>query len=299
MIIKDKFSLLRGVDNTLSLSSSTLKKVSVEDGPQDMFHMLRLIERRINHFTKRRIFGLISSPIDRKIIKVVNLPSYLLPVSYNSPTKEMIINLSTFGISSIEPTKPGPYNLYACLVYGICFRDLVTGRSGVNERYSSIFASYLTSVFIRLFGKDYGLIGTFATEIPKLKFLINCYVLGSFFGMSGERLFRRAEGASGFNFRKVLDELKKYDFSEIGDFISSLSDLRVMPGVSKHSFTSKIIQRLTVNFLPGLEDLPRFIAIMTTSNILGSNIVPTNIYRYNEDEFNNILEISKVIFKRG
>jgi len=299
MIIKDEFSLLRGVENTLSLSPSALRKISVEDGLQDMFLMLHLIERRVKHFTKRRIFSLISNPVDRRIIKVINLPSYLLPVSYNSPTREMIINLSPFGVTSIEPTKPGPYNLYACLVYGICFRDLVTGRSGVNERYSPIFSSYLTSLFIRLFGKDYGLIGTFVTEIPKLKFLINCYVLGSFFDMSGESLFRRAEGASGFNFRPVLDQLKKYDFSDISDFISSLSDLRVMPGINKHLFASKIYRVLTVNFLPGLEDLSRFISIMTTSNILGSNIVPTNIYRYNEEEFNNILEISKMIFKRG
>lgn len=299
MIVKKEFSLLRGVDNILSMSPSAIKKVTVEDGPQDMFHMLHLIERRVHHFTKRRIYGLISSPTDRKIIKVVNLPKYLLPVSFNAPTKEMVINLSSFGVSTIEPAKPGSYNLYACLVYGICLRDLVTGRSGVNERYSSIFSSYLTSLFIRLFGKDYGLIGTFATEIPKLKFLINCYVLASFFGFSGNKLFRRAESASGFNFRDIVKELNKYDFSDIGDFISSLSDLRVMPGINKHVFASKIYRILSVNFLPGLEDLSRFISILTTSNILGSNIVPTNLYRYNEEEFNNILEISKMIFKRG
>lgn len=298
MVVKQKFELLKGVENILSLSSSAISGLSVEDGSRKIFQMLSLVERRIKHFTKERVFNLISDPGVSKLLHVVVIPKYILPVSYNQKTNGIVINLSAFGTDDIYSTTPGDRNLYACLVYGICFRDLVTGKSGVSERYSPVIASYLTSLLIRLFGKDYGLLGRFATGIPKLKFLVNCYVLAAFFGFSGIGLYRRASASAPFDYKQELTSLKKYDFSDIDGFIKALSGFRVMSGISKYSFAAKVYRLLDVNFLPALEDVSRFVATLTASNVPGSSVVKAFIYRYDEGSFNNVLEISKLIFRR-
>lgn len=298
MEVKQKFSLLKDLPNTINLAPSTLESLSIANGPRKVFVMLEMHKRRIKHFSKDRVLNLVSSLKERKIVHVINYPKYLLPVTYNEKTKGIVINLSSFGVDDIYPTNPGPYNIYACMVYGICFRDLVTGKSGVNERYAPVIASYLTSLLIRMFGKGYGLLGRFSTEIPKLKFLVNCYVLSSFFGFTGNKLYRRASTSASFDYRQVNINLEKYKFSEIDDFIKVLSDSRVMPGINKHLFAAKMYRTFTVNFLPALEDLSRFISTLTVSDISGSSVVPTSIFRYDEENFNNVLEIAKVIFKR-
>jgi hypothetical protein len=297
-MVKQKFDLLKGVDNVLKVSSSTISKALVGNGPRKIFVNLELEKRRINHFTKDKVFSLITSKSARKIINVVNFDKYALPITYNVTTKGMIINISHFGVDDILSTKPGPINLYALMVYGITFSTLVSGQIRVSDRYSSAMADYMTSLLIRFFGKQYGLLGSFSSEIIKLKFLINCYILGSFFGTTGLAAWKRASAAASYSYKDIEDKLKRYDFTTINDFITSLSETGVMPNINRHLFAGKMLQMLGLNFMPALEDLSRFISILTTSDIKGSNIVPTWISKYNERAFQSILEISRNIFKR-
>jgi len=298
MIVKEKFDLLKGVDNILNLPSSTLKSLEIENGPRKIFVVLELMKNKISHYTKDAIFDLISGIEARKSIYVVTLPEYSLSVSYNKPNKGQVINLSPFSIKDIEGTKPGAQNLYALMVYSIVFSDLVSGKFKVSDKYSSPIASYFTSILIRMFGKEYGLLGSFSSEISKLKFLTNSYVLGSFFGMIGPAAFKRAGAASAFDYRPIADKLKKYDFKNINDFILSLSELSVMPNLNKHVFTGRVLRQFGFTFLPALEDLSRFIASIATSDVKGSNVVSTYLHKYNERDFNRILEIPKAIFKK-
>ncbi len=298
MIVKEKFDLLKGTENILKLPSSQIKSIQVEKGPRKIFVFLEGMEKRISHYTKDKIFKLISGVEVRKQINVVVLPTYSLSVSYNKPTKGQVINLSPFGITDIDTLKPGPQNLYALMVYSIIFSDLVSGKYKISNKYSSPIANYFISVLLRLFGKEYGLLGSFASEISKLKFLTNSYVLGSFFGMTGTAAFKRASAASAFDHRPIADKLKKYDFTNINDFILSLSDLGVMPNLNRHHFTARVLRQFGFSFLPALEDLSRFIATLATSDIKGSNVVSTYLHKYNERDFNRILEISKALFKR-
>ncbi len=298
MMIKQKFDLLKGVDNVIKVSGSTVNKVLVANGPRKIFVNLELERRRINHFTKDKVFNLISSISARKYVNVVKFDKYALPITYNVPTKTMILNVSHFGIDDILSTKPGPINLYALMVYGITFSELVSGKARVSDRYTSVISDYLTSLMIRFFGKQYGLLGSFSSEIIKLKFLINCYVLGSFFGITGLKAWKRASASSSYSYKEIEDKLKRYDFTTINDFITSLSETGVMPNINRHLFAGKMLQMLGLNFIPAMEDLSRFISILTTSDIKGSNIVPSWISKYNERAYQSILEISKNIFKR-
>lgn len=298
-MVKQKFDLLKGVENIIKVSSGTINNALVANGPRKIFVNLELERQRINHFSKNRVFNLITSKSARQRINVVKFDKYALPVTYNVTTKAMIVNISPFGVDDILSTKPGPLNLYALMVYAITFSDLVSGKMRVNERYSSVMSDYLTSLLIRFFGKQYGLLGSFSSEIVKLKFLINCYVLGSFYGITGLRAWRMASTASSYSYKDIEDKLKRYDFTTINDFITSLSETGVMPNINRHLFAGKMLQMLGLNFMPAMEDLSRFISILTTSDIKGSNIVPPWISKYNERAYQSILEISRNIFKRG
>jgi len=295
MVIKDAFSLLKDVPNILNLPGTVIRSNAIPDGQKTLAATLKLIERRIDHFTKERIYHIISSS-DLKKIDVVSLENYNLPVSYNAKTGSVIINLRAFGVDDIS--RIDPRNVYACVVYGVTFSDLVKGRAKVKSSQAANFINYFLALMIRLFGKEYGLIGVYSTEIPKLKFLLSCYVLSSFFGEENKGLYRKASILSTYNYRDIEENLSSYDFSKISYLISSLSDLKVMPGINQHLFTARILRHLTINFIPALEDVSRCISILATSTLTGSSIVPTFIHSYNTEAFNNIVEIARIDFRK-
>ncbi len=298
MIVKEKFDLLKGVDNILRMPKATIAKYTVENGPRRIFVMVELMKNRISHYTKDKVFNKLTNLNERKFINVVNMPDYPLPITYNIPTKSMILNVSPFGVTDIETTKPGTFNLYALMVYGIVFSELISGKIPITDKYSEVISNYLLSVLMRLFGKQYGLLGSFSTEIPKMKFLTNLYVLTAFFGKHGTYAYRKASSASAFDYKEIESDLKKYDFENISNFIQALSDFGVMPNINKHVFAAKLLRFFGLNVMPAFEDCSRFIATIATSDIKGSNVISTYLSKYNEREFSKILEISKVIFKR-
>lgn len=298
MIVKEKFDLVKGVDNILRLSAPQIAKFEVENGPRRIFVVLDMMKRSVGHYTKDKVLKTLTNFDDRKYLHVVAMPNYPLPVTYNIPTKSMVINVSPFGVDDIETSKPGDFNLYALMVYAIVFGSLISNKTKITDKYSEVIASFIASVLIRLFGKQYGLLGSFSREIPKMKFLTNLYILTSFFGVTGPAAYRKAYTASGYNYKEIEDQLKKSKFDNISDFILSLSNFGVMPNINKHVFAAKLLRFFGVNVIPAFEDCSRFIATIATADIKGSNVISTYLSKQNEKEFAKILEISKVIFKR-
>jgi len=297
MEIKDKFNLLKDVPNTFKISSAKLNSYSIPQGPAKIYNTLKLSEDRINHFTKNKVFSTINEiKINKKVISLVYMENYILPVSYNYTTNTIIINLRQFATDDIS--RVDPRNIYACVTYGICFRDLITKKIKVPDTLFSVVSAFMTTILMRLFGKEFGLLGTYATQIPILKFLTNCYIIATMFGETNKvSLYKKAGASSGVDFRPYLDKLGQYDLSNINDYIKSLSDFKIMPGITRHTFAARILKTLTINFLPGLEDLSRFISVVTTADLPGNSISPAFISKYNKSEFDKILSISKNIFK--
>ena len=294
--IKENFNLLKGIPNILNLNSKEIKKYSIENGPRKIFVLLELSKNRINHFSKDKVYSMISNLEKRKSVAVVNLPEYNLHVSYNRPTKQIILNLSPFNLDDIYPTEPDIKNLYTQLVYGILFKNLIDSREKIKSSYFIPISNFLFSMLIALFGKEYGLLGTYSSNISILNFLVNCYILSSFFGITGEKCYKLSGTTTSFNYKEIKDKLDTYDFTNIENFIKSLSELGVMKGIDKYSFTNKFF-KISISFLPALEDFSRFICIMNCISMKGSNIVPTYISKFNEDSFKRIIEISKLMFK--
>jgi len=298
MIIKQNFVLLKDVPNILTMSYSELEKISVPGGLDKTILMLDFSRESIDHFAKEQVYSLLEESKKKNKIQIVYLSSYNLPVFYNKSTDTIVINLFPFGTKDIMASRPGNKNLYAAILYGICLQGVVNKKVKIDSRYAPIISSFFNSMLIRLFGKDYGLLGSFMSEISKMKFLTNCYINGAFFGETGRNVYASSLSYAGFNYKEIIDELNKYDFSDIGNFIQALSELKVMPGLNKHLFTAKILKSYTFNFLPALEDLSRFLATMASSQIVGSTIAPTFLYRVNEDAFGKVIDIVRLIVRK-
>jgi hypothetical protein len=292
MVIVDKFTLLKGVDNLLDYSPKQIQKFSLKNGQPMLQSALQLSRSFITHFSDKKIFSI----IDKKIsdIAVVSLSDYSLYSSYNPQSKQIVFNIFPFGVESISANRPDPKNMYACLVHGVCFRNIVTGKYKIKESYFDTIVSFLLSMIIQMFGKEYALLGKYADQIPKLKFLISCYVLVSFFGFKKDQILKHASLVSGFDSNEIGDEFEKYPMNNIDSFLEACSALKALPGMTKYHFTSRAYKFLGVNFLPAFEDMSRFVATIAATSVPGETIYPSFIIKYNRDEYAKILMMAKL-----
>jgi hypothetical protein len=296
MVIKDRFKLVGNFENVIKIPKNTLQTLQIEENsPRHIFTFLTLKQRSIKHFAKDKIFRFIGDTKAREALQVVTM-DYPLSVSYNTPTKGMIINLGPFDVE--EVANLSPHDLYAVVLFTYTFSTLVTGKKKIPDIYAKSIIAFLTSMFIRVFGKDYGLTETYAGSIPKLKFLIACYIYAAFFGHKvNENLLRRASSVAPYRYKEEKAEILKYNFLDIAQFLKALSELKVMPGLKIYGFTTKIFRFFKIDMLSAMEDLSRFIGVILASSVTGSSMVPSFISRYNEKEYSNILDIAKKVLK--
>lgn len=296
MVIKDDFILLRNTLNLTNFSSTDLKKITVKNGIKLFESVLMMMEDSISHLAREDVYKFLKKNIDA--IEIINTPDYALFVTYNKPTKQILININSFGVDNITPTRPDPKNLYACLVYGICLRNISIGKYEVKNNYYDVIVSFLLSMFVQMFGREYGLIGKYSNEIPKLKFLTSCYILTSFFGESLTHAVGKSSIISGFNPKEIGESLFHYDFNNIEEYIKAVSEFGAMPGITKFHFTSRCYKFLGVNFLPALEDISRFIATIAASSVAGNSVITPSIYKYNKEDYIKILAIATHCIKK-
>ncbi|OQB41149.1 MAG: hypothetical protein BWY04_01035 [candidate division CPR1 bacterium ADurb.Bin160] len=300
MIIKKDFSLLKGIPNFLNASEIAVQTFEVENGNSTLISILKVYQKRVsNHFSSEKIYSVISNPKEKNLFRVLNVGRYPLPVTYNKPTDSIIINLISIGSDDIS--RIDPKNLYSAVVSGYCLRSFMKYNLNIKKDYAPPIINFLLSLYVKLFGKQYGLLGIFSKELLKLKFLISCYVLMSFFGFpNNKETHRLAMGLSEYNFHEEIknEELARINFLDIKDFINSLNSFSVMPGINEYIFSMKIINFFGMNFIPAIEDISRFFSYMAASSISGNTIAPSFIMKYNTGEYNKLLDISKFAFKK-
>jgi len=298
MVIKDKFELMNKTPNLLSVPSATLQSYEQEENsPRHIFTFLTLKQKNIKHFTKDKIFKYIGDVQKRENLRVVNFEKYPLTATYNTPSKDIVINLKPFDVEDIASLNP--QDLFAALVYGYGFSKLITKKVKIGDMYAKPIIEFLTSMFVRVFGKEYGLTEIYSSGIPKLKFLLSCYIFSSFFGeTNGAALLRKASSVAPYNYQDEARVILAYDYTSITQFLKALSDLRVMPGVKPYSFTTKIYRFFGINMLAALEDPSRFMMAIVCASIGGSKLIPTFIStKYNERAFSQLIDLSKKIYR--
>ena len=297
MVTKDKFELLNQIPNILNVPQSSLERYQQEENsPAHIYTFLKLKQKHIKHFTKDKIYKFISDAKARETLQVVNFEKYSLDVTINKPTKNIVINLKPSDVEIISDLSPN--DLFANIVYGYGFSRLINREVKIGDMYAKPIIDFLTSLLVRAYGKEYGLTEIYSSGIPKLKFLLSCYILSSFFGVSkGSALLRKASALAPYNYQPEAMEILKYDYTSIIDFLKALSDLRVMPGVKAYSFTAKLYRWYGTNMIAGFEDLSRFICAIVAASVGGSKMVPSWISKYHERAFGQILEIAKKVYR--
>lgn len=296
MKVIEKFNLIKEIPNYLNLSSSVIDQYAIDNGVRRLFVYLFPHRDRVNHFTRDFVYDLISNKSRRKILKIVRMERYPLPVTYNKKTKEILINISAMGAKDLE--RVDFKTLYAAICYGMCFGSFFS-KMDLDISYSRSVGNFMTSILIRIFGKMFGLLGSYTSRVIAFRFLVHFYVLMSFFSelVSMDKAIHLASSYSSFDGSYLRDKLQKYDFSNIKNFILALNELEIMPGINDTLFVNKIYTKFGYSFIPGLEDCARFFSIILASD-LRSNLVPGFLRKYNETEMKIILEICEKIFRR-
>lgn len=297
MVIKKTLEILKDIPNVLNLSGPVISSQEVKGAGKSVRSILDVSSGRISHFTKKFIYKKIE--LKKLDYKVVDMPSYLLPVSFNERTSDIILNLHFFGTDDVS--RISYKDLYGLLVYGYCFKELATFKFKISKDYAPIYAQFIVNIMMKLFGKDYGLIGTFSAEISKLKFITLCYVSSSFFGVpQGKSLYDYSSGLSKYSYKEYLEEFNpsRFDFTSFRQYIHSLDESKCMPGIDIYKFSLKAIRQFGFSFLPAFEDIGRFQSLFTVSDLFGTRLAPGFIRKFNEPSFRSIMTISETIFRK-
>jgi len=289
-VIKDKFDLLANIENVTNISESQIKSMEIEYGLKKFYNSIRTNVENKKGISYNILLGMIKSKFIYHGIKPVLWNEYKMAVIFDQKTDMILINISYFNIDDIYSGKPDPNVLIACMVYGHVLRQTVNKSVNIHDTFAEPIVAFLNTVVLSIFGKSYGLIGAYSYRIPILKYLTACYVLASFFGISGSSLYEKAKKYSGIAFRDEIENLKNYDFSNILDYIRCISDSRVMRGFTVHEFTHKIYRFLGIHFLAAIEDFSRFMALMTISSLPGNSFVPFSLKKYNQKAYLGIVK---------
>lgn len=262
MIVKDKFELVykAGGDiyNLVPLSTSTLKAYQLSK--EDFQHLLVLV-KTFSRIKKHPASKLIEDNADS--LTVVNLPTYPLP-GFVTTKGIGVVNLSVIPVKLL--TDYSPSDIFALFLYVLALRSFIMRKPFKTGTESNV-AGMIFSIFMKLFGKRAGLIGSFKHLIPKLQFLIYLYVEVSMMGLAQTDQLIKKIGSIVY-----IDpaELKlDYNFKSTSEFLKSINDNNIIP-ISENKFSSMIISTGGIASLPMFEDLSRFYATILACGVPNS-----------------------------
>jgi len=284
---KEKLDLLNDVSNIFKFPQSTIDAYKVdEDEEETITHSVSLFLKKMrSHFS----FKAIKRQIDDNFsnFDFVSISKYPLASSFNLTTKRIIVNMGVFGRKQIINIPP--HDLYSVVLYS--YVGAYHSIFPLNKSYSNIVADYLSGLYIRMFAKKYGLLGSYVDEIPKFRFLVSAYVFRSFFEMTQEEAFQKAERVAEIKMSLFDFDLEKYDFYNFRDFITVLSESGVLHGLSLYEFASIMIKSFGTLSLPMFEDGMRFLATISGSSIVSTTIFPTSLQKFHPSLYSKILDV--------
>jgi len=295
--IKENFNLLKNIENYTHYSTSEIKRYEIEMGIDKVYSTIRM-NKPPSNFTKNILQNIMGGKYGKMAYtyKIITNENYKLAISYDKNLDKNIINISFYDATEIYGNKPDYRALTACVISSHILNRMYNKSVNIHQELAGPIISFMSTLFLSIFGKQYGLIGAFSNRIPLLKYLTGCYVLASFFGLQNTTLFETAKQYANVDFRQNIDELQHYDFSNILDFIKAISESKTMHGFSAHEFTHKIYRFLGIHFLAALEDFGRFMALMTVADLPGNSFVPFSLKKYNQKEYQKIIKTCSKLF---
>jgi len=289
MIIKDHF-FLNNADNFLNLSRSQIDSMVLETNtPKHVYAALELKRTSINHFAKNTFLEYIKNVKTTKDLDVIVYDAYSLCATYNKKTKSKIINLSP--MNAKEVGRVSHTKLYAAIVHAYILDAIVKNKLRIPDNMAQPISNYWFSLFNQVFGRDFGLTGTYSDKLPGLKFMLTSYILIAFFGRKQNKAtFDLAKRYSSYSYESNNDVLAKHDLTEIRGLIRTLSESGVMPGFNIIKFTTRTHQMFGVQMLPMFEDLSRFMATIMASSVKQQDLYRSFIHKYNKAMYIRMLD---------
>lgn len=281
-MIKHKLELLGNVDNSFIFPQATIDSLkNEEDDTRKIKDILNLHMRKVeDHF----MYPVISRAIENSFhnFDFVVMKDYPLPSAFNTHTKRIIVNLDVFDKKDLLNVHPQDIYATLCYAYASAYYSL----RPIDHKIMPFLCDYMSAIFIKLFAKKYGLIGSYTEEIPRLRYLVTAYVLTSFFNLDKDQVHKTASSISASNGDVDFDN---YDLNSVKEFIRCLSDSGIFHGISAYQFASVIIRSFGVSTLALFEDPMRFMSTIcgTTAN---SNLYPIYFQKFNQKLYNTITQ---------
>ena len=286
-MIKKQLKLLSNAGNYFDLPQSTIDAYMIDSSQMEKISdITRLfLNKTKGHFS----YDIIKRQLDKDFanFQFVRMPKYPLPAAFNVKTRKLIINVNSFGRRDV--LNIDPRDMYSVLVYGyVC--AYYTSQP-LKDAYADDIADYMSAIFIKLFAKKYGLIGSYVDEIPKLRFLVNVHVYVSYFGMSQKVAYGRAGNLAKIRKSNFDIELDEYDFSDTKQLIKVLSESGVLHGISVYEFASTIVRIMNTSALAMFEDGMRFMATIGASSVTSTTLFPVALEKYNPKLYRKITDV--------
>jgi len=265
MKIKSDFELMGGhgvkIYNVLPFNKKTLSAFSlIKEEKMYVNNLVRMyIRSRPNAIGSQFVMS------DLALCNPIHLPDYPLPVSVDKKGAPYV-NLTALPQSSVSDYTPS--DVYALYLNALLFSNYIKKKKIPDEMFQDV-SNYVYSVFMKMFGKKSGLLGSYRDLIPKLRFLVSLYVKCGMFGYSDTIDTRNRLSASLYT---SFDDLKMdYDFSSTTGFINSIRDNQIIP-ISTVKFSQQVVRIGGVQSLPMFEDLSRFFSTLPCSLVSGNTI---------------------------
>lgn len=289
MKIIDNFTLISGAPNILNLSKEQIQSATLEgNSPKHLYITLELKKNMIRHKGLETILNYAKNIDKTKDLDILVLEQYPLVASYNQKTHSKIINIAPFNTKEIGRVSYG--NLYGALLYAYTFDKIVNKKLRIPDNMTQPISHFLFSFFVQVFGRDYGMTGTYSSKLPGLKFLLTLYVLVAFFGrIQNKSIYTLSKQFSGYAYEDKIDILKKMDMSTFRGLATSLREMDIMPGFNVIKFTTKMQVMFDLQMLPAFEDLSRFLSLIMVSGYGAQNFSKSYIHKYNKTVYIQIL----------
>lgn len=289
MIVKDKFELVYktsgDVYNVAPLASSTLKAYELEKDEYDHLRMM------VNSFSKAKrhpASNIVSKELNSLIL--VKMDSYPLP-GFVTNRGQGVVNLSVFPVKMITDYMPS--DMFSLFLYTIALKNFINKKpfkAGTEANISGM----IFSIFMKLFGKKSGLIGSYGYLIPKLQYLIYLYVSVAMMGLPQNESTKKKIAAITYTDKDDLD--LNYDFKSTSEFLKSINNNNIIP-MSENKFSTTIINMGGIASLPMFEDTSRFFATLMACGIPNSQFPPTWV-KINPNLYGKLVDISTRMLSR-
>ena len=169
--VKEHFNLSyqseRNVFNIFPYSDSTLSAFKIDQSETDY---LITISKAYERTKRSDITEIIKDRFDK--VTFVKIDDYPLP-AFILKTGEPIINLSVLDVKQL--TDYSAPDILSLIIYSQSLSVFSTSKL-LKVSLEDLISVFYLSVFMKLFGKKSGLIGSYKNLIPKLMYIISIYV---------------------------------------------------------------------------------------------------------------------------